>query len=49
MTVPKPRNFQAMADAWDNPTAYAAELHRYYEQLERDGHRMPTPELVKEN
>lgn len=49
MTAPKPRNFQAMADAWDNPTAYAAELHRYYEQLEQDGIGTRAPELVKEN
>lgn len=49
MTAPKPRNFKALADAWDNPTAYAAELHKYYQQLEQDGQRTRTPELVKEN
>lgn len=39
MSAPKPANFQAMADAWDDPVAFASELHRYYEQLEASGHR----------
>ncbi|MGM1018000.1 MAG: hypothetical protein ACQEW8_10730 [Actinomycetota bacterium] len=33
---------RAMADAWNNPAAFATELARYYRQLEDSGHRLPT-------
>lgn len=41
MTAPKPLNMRAMANAWDDPVKFAAELHRYYQQLEASGHRLP--------
>lgn len=41
MTAPAPLNMRAMADAWDDPVAFASELHRYYSQLEASGHRLP--------
>lgn len=33
MSAPKPANFDEMCRAWNDPAAYARELHRYYEQL----------------
>lgn len=39
MSAPKPLNFKAMADAWDNPIAFARELNRYYAQLAESGAR----------
>lgn len=41
MRTPKPLNMRAMADAWNNPAAFATELARYYRQLEASGHRLP--------
>ncbi|MDE0545442.1 hypothetical protein [Microbacterium sp. C7(2022)] len=38
MSAPKPANFDAMSRAWNDPTAYAAELARYYAQLTDTGH-----------
>lgn len=35
-TAPKPANFTAMANAWDDPVAFARELDRYYAQLAAD-------------
>lgn len=32
-TAPMPTNFRAMSDAWDNPIAFAKEVHQYYQQL----------------
>lgn len=49
MTDPKPVNFRAMADAWDDPIRYAAELARYYQQLEQDGHRARARAFIKED
>ncbi|KJL35466.1 hypothetical protein [Microbacterium azadirachtae] len=31
--APKPINFHAMANAWDDPIAFARELNAYYSQL----------------
>lgn len=31
--APKPHNFQALADAWNDPDAFARELNAYYAQL----------------
>lgn len=41
MSAPKPLNMRAMSEAWDDPIAFARELHRYYSQLEASGHRLP--------
>ena len=41
MSAPKPINMQAMAEAWEDPVAFARELHKYYTQLEASGHRLP--------
>ena len=37
--APKPLNFRALSNAWDDPLAFARELSRYYKQLEASGHR----------
>ncbi|GAA4191966.1 hypothetical protein GCM10022219_11580 [Microbacterium oryzae] len=42
--TPKPNNFDALSNAWNNPERFAAELARYYSQLEQDGYRTPTPD-----
>lgn len=41
MTVPAPLNMRAMSNAWDDPVAFARELHRYHRQLQASGHRLP--------
>lgn len=41
MGAPKPLNMRAMSAAWDDPVAFARELHKYYSQLEASGHRLP--------
>ncbi|GAA3941935.1 hypothetical protein [Microbacterium soli] len=41
MTAPAPSNLTAMSEAWDDPVAFARELHHYYSQLEASGHRLP--------
>jgi hypothetical protein len=41
MSAPKPLNMRAMSQAWDDPVAFARELHHYYSQLEASGHRLP--------
>jgi hypothetical protein len=41
-SAPKPLNFRALSNAWDDPLAFARELSRYYSQLEASGHRQPT-------
>lgn len=41
--APMPANFTALSSAWDDPTAFARELHQYYRQLETTGDRIPTP------
>jgi len=50
--APKPLNFRALSNAWDDPIAFARELSHYYRQLEASGHRQPardwTNELRKE-
>lgn len=33
MTAPKPTNFEALSNAWNDPTAFATELAAYYDQL----------------
>lgn len=48
MTAPKPANFRALADAWDSPIAFAAELAKYYAQLEDSGLRLPAPDITTE-
>jgi hypothetical protein len=45
--APKPENFDALARAWNDPTAYAAELARYYDQLREAGHT-PTPRDISQ-
>lgn len=40
--APKPLNFRALSNAWDDPLAFARELSHYYSQLEASGHRQPT-------
>ena len=40
-SAPRPLNFRALADAWDDPVAFARELHKYYAQLQASGHRLP--------
>jgi len=37
--APKPLNFRALSNAWNDPIAFARELSRYYSQLEASGHR----------
>lgn len=39
--APKPLNFRALSDVWDDPIAFARELSAYYRQLEASGHRQP--------
>ncbi|MBT2497134.1 hypothetical protein J7E45_16095 [Microbacterium sp. ISL-59] len=46
MPAPKPSNFQALADAWDNPDTFAAELLKYYSDLEASGHRIPADDIT---
>ena len=48
MIAPPPLNLAAMADAWNNPIAFAAQLQTYYAQLEREGYRLPTPDITTE-
>jgi hypothetical protein len=42
--TPKPANFDELTSAWDNPERFAAELAKYYSQLEQSGYREPTPD-----
>jgi hypothetical protein len=35
-----------MANAWDDPIAFARELHDYYAQLEASGHRVPVHDIT---
>ncbi len=42
VAAPKPLNFRALSNAWDDPLAFARELSRYYSQLAASGHRHPT-------
>lgn len=44
--APKPRNFRAMTNAWNDPVAFAKEITLYYSQLEASGHRVPTRDWV---
>ncbi|WP_144881128.1 hypothetical protein [Microbacterium paraoxydans] len=46
--APKPLNFRALSNAWDDPVAFARELSRYYSQLEASGHRQPTRDWTNE-
>lgn len=34
--APKPENFRALADAWNDPYAFAREQQVYYTQLARE-------------
>lgn len=38
MSAPPPLNLTALAAAWDNPIAFAAQLNAYYAQLEQQGY-----------
>lgn len=38
MSAPPPLNLAAMADAWNDPLAFAAQLNAYYAQLEQEGY-----------
>lgn len=46
MIAPPPLNLAEMADAWSDPIAFAAQLQTYYSQLEREGYRLPTPDIT---
>lgn len=46
--IPAPLNLAAMADAWEDPVAFAAQIATYYAQLEREGFRSPTPDITNE-
>lgn len=48
MIAPAPLNLAEMADAWSDPIAFAAQLQTYYSQLEREGYRIPTPDITTE-
>lgn len=37
MKAPKPLNFRAMSNAWNDPVAFARELNAYYAQLAEAG------------
>ncbi|WP_426325694.1 hypothetical protein [Microbacterium sp. E-13] len=37
--APKPPNFAAMVDAWDQPETFAALVREYYRSLEADRSR----------
>lgn len=47
MSAPKPLNFRALADSWDNPMAFATELAKYYQHLEASGHRLPAHDYTQ--
>lgn len=47
MSAPKPPNFQALANSWDNPMAFATELARYYQHLDASGHRVPAHDYTQ--
>lgn len=47
MTASRPLNLAAMADAWNDPIAFAAQLASYYQQLERSGYRIPAPDRTQ--
>jgi hypothetical protein len=36
MSAPKPPNFAEMADAWNDPEAFAAQVNAYYALLRAD-------------
>lgn len=46
MSAPKPANFRALVEAWNSPIAFEAQIATYYSQLERDGYRLPTPDIT---
>ena len=48
MIAPPPLNLAEMADAWNNPIAFEAQIATYYSQLEREGYRLPTPDRTTE-
>lgn len=48
MIAPPPLNLAEMANAWSDPIAFAAQLQTYYSQLEREGYRLPTPDITTE-
>lgn len=48
MIAPPPLNLAEMADAWNDPIAFAAQLATYYKQLEIEGYRLPTPDRTTE-
>lgn len=45
--APAPLNLTAMADAWDNPIAFAAALNAYYAQLSDQGYDAPPPDITQ--
>ena len=45
-SAPPPLNFAAIADAWDNPAAYAAAINTYYAQLRQQGYAIPGPDIT---
>lgn len=46
MTAPPPLNLAAMADAWNDPIAFAAQLASYYQQLEGAGYRTQADDVT---
>jgi len=49
MSAPPPVNLHAMADAWNDPIAFAAQLNAYYRQLEQCGYRIPDSDITTTN
>lgn len=49
MPAPKPSNFQALADAWDDTDTFGAELLKYYADLEASGHRVQADDITAAN
>lgn len=48
MSAPKPANFRALVEAWNSPIAFEAQIATYLAQLEREGYRIPTPDITTE-
>lgn len=49
MSAPKPLNFRAMSNAWDDPIAFARELNKYYAQLAESGSRTLPPDWTDQS
>lgn len=47
--APPPLNLAAMANAWNDPVAFAAQLASYYRQLEEAGLRVSADDITTAN